>query len=98
MYHHAQSLYVVGAEQSNHFAQLKAVLSEMGFTWSDQIHHIPFGLMSLNGKKMSTRKGNIIQLEDVLNDSIKLARQQIEEKNPTLANADQVAEEVGLAP
>lgn len=96
MYHHAQSLYVVGAEQSNHFAQLKAVLSEMGFTWSDQIHHIPFGLMSLNGKKMSTRKGNIIQLEDVLNDSIKLARQQIEEKNPTLANADQVAEEVGV--
>ena len=96
MYHHAQSLYVVGAEQSNHFAQLKAVLSEMGFTWSDQIHHIPFGLMSLNGKKMSTRKGNIIQLEDVLNDSIRLARQQIEEKNPTLANADQVAEEVGV--
>lgn len=96
MYGFAQALYVVGAEQRNHFDQLKAVLSEMGFTWSKQIHYIPFGLMSLNGKKMSTRKGNIVQLEDVLNDSIKLARQQIAEKNPTLANADEVARQVGV--
>lgn len=96
MYGFAQSLYVVGAEQRNHFDQLKAVLSEMGFTWSKQIHYIPFGLMSLNGKKMSTRKGNIVQLEDVLNDSIKLARQQIAEKNPNLSNADEVAQQVGV--
>lgn len=96
MYGFAQALYVVGAEQRNHFDQLKAVLSEMGFTWSKQIHYIPFGLMSLNGKKMSTRKGNIVQLEDVLNDSIKLARQQIAEKNPNLANADEVAQQVGV--
>lgn len=96
MYGFAQALYVVGAEQKNHFDQLKAVLSEMGFTWSKQIHYIPFGLMSLNGKKMSTRKGNIVQLEDVLNDSIKLARQQIAEKNPTLSNADEVAQQVGV--
>lgn len=96
MYGFAQALYVVGAEQRNHFDQLKAVLAEMGFTWSKQIHYIPFGLMSLNGKKMSTRKGNIVQLEDVLNDSIKLARQQIAEKNPTLKNADTVAQQVGV--
>ena len=96
MYGFAQALYVVGAEQRNHFDQLKAVLSEMGFTWSKQIHYIPFGLMSLNGKKMSTRKGNIVQLEDVLNDSIKLARQQIAEKNPGLKHADEVAQQVGV--
>lgn len=96
MYGFAQALYVVGAEQRNHFDQLRAVLAEMGFTWSKQIHYIPFGLMSLNGKKMSTRKGNIVQLEDVLNDSIKLARQQIAEKNPTLKNADVVAQQVGV--
>lgn len=96
MYGFAQAIYVVGAEQRNHFDQLKAVLSEMGFTWSKQIHYIPFGLMSLNGKKMSTRKGNIVQLEDVLNDSIKLARQQIAQKNPDLQNADEVAKEVGV--
>lgn len=96
MYGFSQALYVVGAEQRNHFDQLKAVLSEMGFTWCDQIHYIPFGLMSLNGKKMSTRKGNIVQLEDVLNDSIRLAREQIAEKNPDLKNADEVAQQVGV--
>ena len=96
MYGFAKSLYVVGAEQEYYFGQLKAVLTEMGFEWAKQIHYIKFGLMSLNGKKMSTRKGNVVQLEDVLNDSIKMARQQIAEKNPTLANADEVAEQVGV--
>lgn len=96
MYGFEQSLYVVGAEQSYYFQQLKATLATMGFTWSKQIHHIPFGLMTLNGKKMSTRKGNVVQLEEVLDESIKLARQQIAEKNPDLANADQVAQEVGV--
>lgn len=80
MYGFEQSLYVVGAEQSYYFQQLKATLATMGFTWSKQIHHIPFGLMTLNGKKMSTRKGNVVQLEEVLDESIKLARQQIAER------------------
>ena len=53
-YDFSQSLYVVGAEQINHFKQLKAVLKEMGFDWSDDIHHVPFGLITLNGKKLST--------------------------------------------
>ncbi|WP_047768605.1 arginine--tRNA ligase, partial [Limosilactobacillus panis] len=96
MYGHAKSLYVVGAEQENYYKQLKAVLKEMGFTWWNQLEHISFGLMNLNGKKMSTRKGNVVDLEDVLNDSIKLARQQIAEKNPTLKNADEVAKQVGV--
>jgi arginyl-tRNA synthetase len=96
MYGHAKSLYVVGAEQENYYKQLKAVLKEMGFTWWDQLQHISFGLMRLNGKKMSTRKGNVVSLEDVLNDSIKLARQQIAKKNPDLANADEVAKQVGV--
>lgn len=96
MYGHVKSLYVVGAEQEAYFKQLRAGLKEMGFNWYDQIEHISFGLMSLNGKKMSTRKGNVVSLEDVLNDSIRLARQQIAEKNPTLANADEVAKQVGV--
>ncbi len=96
MYGHAKSLYVVGAEQENYYKQLKAVLKEMGFTWWNQLEHISFGLMNLNGKKMSTRKGNVVNLEDVLNDSIKLARQQIAEKNPDLKNADEVAKQVGV--
>ncbi|GGI63673.1 arginine--tRNA ligase [Limosilactobacillus caviae] len=96
MYGHAKSLYVVGAEQETYFKQLRAALKEMGFNWWNQIEHISFGLMNLNGKKMSTRKGNVVSLEDVLNDSIDLARKQIEEKNPDLKNADEVAKEVGV--
>lgn len=96
VYGHAKSLYVVGAEQETYFKQLRAALKEMGFNWWDQIEHISFGLMNLNGKKMSTRKGNVVSLEDVLNDSIDLARKQIAEKNPDLENADEVAKEVGV--
>ncbi|MDO4903459.1 MAG: arginine--tRNA ligase [Limosilactobacillus sp.] len=96
MFGHSKSLYVVGAEQENYYKQLKAVLKEMGFTWWDQLEHISFGLMNLNGKKMSTRKGNVVNLEDVLNDSISLARKQIAEKNPDLKNADEVAKQVGV--
>ena len=95
MFGHAKSLYVVGAEQENYYKQLKAVLKEMDFTWWDQLEHISFGLMNLNGQKMSTRKGNVVNLEDVLNDSIKLARQQIAEKNPDQPNADEVAKQDG---
>lgn len=95
-YDFVQSLYVVGNEQQNHFKQLKAVLKEMDYDWSDSIHHIPFGLITQGGRKLSTRKGHIILLEVVLNDAIDLAKKQIAEKNPTLANADKVAEQVGV--
>ncbi|GBG94491.1 arginyl-tRNA synthetase [Ligilactobacillus salitolerans] len=95
-YDFTQSLYVVGNEQTNHFKQLKAVLKEMGYDWSDQIHHIPFGLITAGGKKLSTRRGNIILLEDVLNDAVALAEKQIAEKNPDLPNKEQVAHDVGV--
>ncbi len=95
-YDFAQSLYVVGNEQSNHFKQLKAVLKEMGYDWSDDIHHIPFGLITQGGKKLSTRSGRIILLEEVLDEAVELAQKQIEEKNPSLANKEEVAKAVGV--
>ncbi|SFC42317.1 arginyl-tRNA synthetase [Alkalibacterium subtropicum] len=95
-YDFAQSLYVVGQEQSNHFKQLKAVLKEADFEWADDIHHIPFGLITKDGKKLSTRKGKVVLLEEVLNEASSLALQQIEEKNPGLPNKETVAEQVGV--
>ena len=95
-YHFKKSLYVVGSEQSNHFEQLKAVLAKMGFTWAKDIEHIKFGLITTNGKKLSTREGRVILLENVLHDSVQLAQEQIEEKNPTLTNKEQVAHAVGV--
>lgn len=95
-YDFAESLYVVGNEQSYHFRQLKAVLKEMGYDWSDDMHHIPFGLITKDGKKLSTRKGKIVLLEEVLADAIQSAKNQIAEKNPDLENKDEVARQVGV--
>lgn len=95
-YNFVQSLYVTGNEQTNHFEQLKAVLTEMGYDWADEIHHIGFGLITKDGKKMSTRKGHVVLLDQVLNDAIGLAEKQIAAKNPTLANKDEVANAVGI--
>jgi len=95
-YDFAKSLYVVGNEQSNHFKQLKAVLKELGFDWSDDMVHVPFGLITQGGKKLSTRKGKIVLLEEVLNEAVNLAAQQINEKNPDLENREEVAKQVGI--
>jgi arginyl-tRNA synthetase len=90
------SLYVVGNEQSLHFKQLIAVLEKMGYSWAKNMVHIPFGMMLKDGKKMSTRKGKVVLLEEVLNESITMARHNIEEKNPNLTNKDVVAKRVGV--
>jgi arginyl-tRNA synthetase len=95
-YNFVESLYVVGNEQSIHFKQLKAVLKEAGHDWSDDIKHIPFGLITSGGKKLSTRKGNVILLEEVLNEAITATKKGIEEKNPSLENKDEVAHQVGV--
>ena len=95
-YDFAKCIYVVGMEQSNHFKQLKAVLKELNLPWSEDIVHIPFGLITLNGKKLSTRKGKIILLEGVLKEATELALKQIEAKNPSLKNKEAVAHAVGV--
>lgn len=95
-YNFVQMLYVVGAEQAQHFVELKAVLKKMGYDWSDDIHYVPFGLITQNGKKLSTRKGNVVFLDKVLQDAVKLAKDQIKAKNPNLQNKDQVAHDVGV--
>lgn len=95
-YDFALSLYAVGNEQSNHFKQLKAVLKEMGYDWADDMYHIPFGLITQGGKKLSTRKGKIVLLEEVLDDAVASALEQIEEKNTDLPNKEVVADQVGI--
>ena len=95
-YHFVKMLYVVGNEQAQHFVELKTVLKKMGYDWADRIHHVPFGLITQNGKKLSTRKGNVVFLDQVLGDAVDLARKQIDQKNPKLANKDQVAHDVGV--
>lgn len=95
-YDFVKSLYVVGHEQSLHFKQLISVLGKMGYDWAEKMTHVPFGLMLKDGKKMSTRKGKVVLLEEVLNESIEMAKQNIEVKNPNLVNKDEVAKQVGV--
>ena len=92
----ARSLYVVGAEQTLHFQQLFKVLELLGFEWAQNCAHVPFGLIRFKEGRMSTRAGKIILLEEVLNRSIDMAREIIEEKNPELPDKDSAAKAVGL--
>ncbi|TCP58251.1 arginyl-tRNA synthetase [Tumebacillus sp. BK434] len=95
-YQFAKALYVVGGEQRLHFRQVFKVLEKMGYEFAKEMHHIPFGMMLKDGKKMSTRKGKVILLDEVLQNAIDDVKKVIAEKNPTLENADKVAEQVGV--
>ncbi|GIO29904.1 MULTISPECIES: arginine--tRNA ligase [Paenibacillus] len=89
-------LYVVGNEQRLHFQQVFAVLGKMGMDWADRCTHLPFGLMKFEGKKMSTRRGKIVKLEDVMDEAVERALAIINEKNPGLEQKERVAEAVGI--
>jgi arginyl-tRNA synthetase len=95
-YHFHKALYVVGQEQTIHFKQIISVLGKLGYDWANNIQHIPFGLYLKDGKKMSTRKGRVVLLEEVLLEAISMAKSNIEEKNPHLQNAEDVAKSVGV--
>ncbi|MBQ7642152.1 MAG: arginine--tRNA ligase [Acholeplasmatales bacterium] len=90
-------LYVVGNEQKLHFQQLKRLITKMGYDFAEEVNHVNFGLYLTNGKKASTRKGNVVKLYDVLMTAINLAKKQIEEKNPNIKNKDEIAKNVGIA-
>jgi len=93
-YHTNHVLYVVGNEQILHFKQLKAITDLMGYNFN--VDHINFGLVLIDGKKMSTRGGKFKRLEDVINQAINEAKEAIENKNPDLKNQEEVAKAVGI--
>jgi len=95
-YHFHKTLYVVGSAQKLYFQQLFKVLELMGYSWAKDLVHVDFGWVKFKQKMMSTRKGNIVLLEDVLNRSIDLALKIIKEKNPDLENKEKVAFDVGI--
>lgn len=92
----SRALYVVGAEQKLHFQQMVGILELLGFPWARDCVHVPFGLIRFKDGRMSTREGKMILLEEVLQRSISLAREIIEEKNPGLADKEEAARVVGL--
>lgn len=95
-YDFEKCIYVVASQQNLHFKQWKKVLELMGYEWQEDCIHIPFGLVSLEEGTMSTRKGRVVFLEDVLNKAVEKTREIIAEKDPGEIDVDAVAREVGI--
>ncbi len=96
-YDFVKCLYVTGQEQKLHFAQVFKVVELLGNEWAkDQLVHIPYGLVSLEGAKLSTRSGNIIYAEDILLEAISKIKEIIEEKNPNIPDKDETAKMIGV--
>ena len=93
-----KAIYVTSYEQILHFKQIFEVAKLLGLDkkYTDGLIHVPFGMVQLATGKMSTREGNIIKLEDLLNEAISRAREIIEEKNPDLENKEEIAKKVGI--
>jgi arginyl-tRNA synthetase len=91
-----KALYVTSYEQVLHFKQVFEVAKLLGLDekYTKGLNHIPFGMVLLPTGKMSTREGNIVKLEDLLNEAIQRAEKIIEEKNPDLENKNEVAKKV----
>ncbi len=91
-----KSLYVVAYQQDLHFRQLFKVLELMGYDWYRNCEHVSFGMVSFEGESLSTRKGNVVYLDELLTQAVEKARAIIEEKSPGLENKDEVARQVGI--
>lgn len=91
-----KNIYVVGSQQKLHFEQWMKIVELMGFEWAKDCVHVPFGMVSLEEGTMSTRKGRVVFLEDVLNKAVDKTKEIIEEKSPDLENKDEIARQIGI--
>ena len=89
-------LYVVAYQQNLHFKQFFKVLELMGKEWANDLVHVAYGMVSLEDGAMSTRKGKVVWLEDVISKCVEKAYAIVCEKNPDLENKEEIAEKVGI--
>ncbi len=95
-YNFDKNIYVVGLPQSLHFKQIFETMKRAGWEWSKDCHHVGFGLVKLPGKNMSTRHGDVVFLEDVLNESIEKTRSIIESNGSEVDDIDDVSKKIGI--
>lgn len=91
-----KNIYVVGTPQSLHFKQVFKTLELAGFEWAKDCVHVGFGLVKFPGKMMSTRKGDVVLLDDLLKEAVETALKIIVEKNPNLKDKEEIAKKVGI--
>ena len=95
-YNFDKCIYVTGLEQKLHFAQVFKVIELLGYDWYQNLVHVPYGLVSMEGGKLSTRNGNVIYAEQILHEAIEKIHEIINEKNPDLPNKEEVSRQVGI--
>ncbi|MEG1776302.1 MAG: arginine--tRNA ligase [Clostridia bacterium] len=95
-YHFDKCLYVVAYQQDLHFRQWFKVIEKMGYEWAKDLVHVAFGMISYEGQSLSTRKGHVVFLEELLLSAKEKALKIIEEKSPNLENKDEIARQVGI--
>ena len=95
-YNFDKAIYVTAAQQSLHFAQWFKVVELMGYEWHDQLLHVPYGTVSINGAKLATRTGNVILLKDLFAEAISRVKDIARDKHPDEAELQAIAEKVGV--
>lgn len=89
-------VYVVGTPQALHFKQVFKVLELAGHEWSNDCVHVGFGLVKFADRKLSTREGTVILLDDLFREAVEKTMEVINEKNPELENKEEVAKKIGI--
>ncbi|WP_311376079.1 arginine--tRNA ligase [Anaerococcus lactolyticus] len=95
-YNFDENLYVVATQQNLHFQQLWRILELMGYDLYKGCKHISFGMVSLKDQTLSTRKGQVVFLEDVLNKAIEKTREIMENREDTVDDIGEVSRIVGI--
>ncbi|NLL81291.1 MAG: arginine--tRNA ligase [Tissierellia bacterium] len=95
-YNFYKNIYVVASQQNLHFKSWIKVVELMGYDWAEDCIHVPFGMVSLEDGTLSTRKGRVVFLEDVLKKAIESTKEIIDERHPDLENKEEIAKQVGI--
>ncbi len=91
-----RTIYVTSSQQCLHFQQWFKVLELMGYPWYNELVHVPYGTVSVNGAKLATRTGNVVLLRDLFAQAIEKVSAIMVEKNPALAGREDIATQVGV--
>lgn len=89
-------LYVVGQAQELHFKQLFTVLERMGYDWAEDCEHIMFGWVKFKDRHLSSREGNVVLLDEVLNRAVEEAEKIMADRKSDLKDWRSVAKAVGI--
>lgn len=95
-YNFDKNIYVVGTPQALHFKQIFSVIKKGFGDWADNCIHVGFGLVKFPDKKLSTRDGDVVFLEDVLNESIAKTLEVIKSNSPEIENPEEAAKKIGI--